>query len=770
MAKRTRLGRAALLAALLLGAQAASAEIVARETVAGRHVTIERGRDGAFTLSIAGTAPVPLASAGEGGQARVQRVALQGGTEVLVVRIEGRDSAAVIAGNRTSAPAVLWRGSTAASGDPGERRWVDIVVGDVGNGVQQVVLGVRMESVRLCGLGMPLLGARAVDSTSATLRDVQIDPLAPALYAGSVPLQGRSIHAVPAPASAAPASVPTLNFVHRVTQGRVGPAPFALSDREPAAAWTPSARDVASATVTLAGFPVSHVLLRAPPAPATLPRTLTLLVGRDTRLDVTLPASVAPGARVAVPLVPARAFECLSIVATSAPPPGGSQAIAEVELAATFTLADLVQALDGAQGEEAAQLLGRAGAPGVHAVAQALASMSTAGARRAVRTVLADARTPESALALANALGQPEIAADARAALQRMGPVAFEALSTVVAIDPNVAALIASIPGPLDLKLRALAPVLGAERRVWHEARRSFVALLRQAVTQGLLEAWLASLPEDTNSVVRALSAAAEAAGDNAVARAQIAARARAVRSDTFVDRFRLLVPLAGDAEGRARVERVALEDPDDDLRAEAVRALASVGGAYVALVRALSDRIPRVRAEAVAGLHAHAPARRALVERLQRDAWPTVRAAAAEALAGDATNAGVLLAALDDPSVSAVRAVLAALRITPSPEIAPRLMSYAEDPSRNPDLRAEALAVLADRCERSVVDRLVHLASSQIDPALPPPEQAVGHSALAALAHIDPARARQLLARMEANAFAVAAVQRAMRNACSAR
>jgi hypothetical protein len=55
----------------------------------------------------------------------------------------------------------------------------------------------------------------------------------------------------------------------------------------------------------------------------------------------------------------------------------------------------------------------------------------------------------------------------------------------------------------------------------------------------------------------------------------------------------------------------------------------------------------------------------------------------------------------------------------------------------------------------------------SQIDPALPEGEQAVGHAALAALARIDIVRARALLERMEANGAARTALEAAGRDAC---
>jgi HEAT repeat protein len=225
---------------------------------------------------------------------------------------------------------------------------------------------------------------------------------------------------------------------------------------------------------------------------------------------------------------------------------------------------------------------------------------------------------------------------------------------------------------------------------------------------------------------------------------------------------------LAGDDAGRAAVEHVAQHDDDADLRWEAVRALARVNDG-TALVSALDDAAPRVRAEAAQGLRGVASARTALATRLQQDHWPSVRAAAALSLAGEEANVPALLAALDDASVPVGRAVMTALQSTPGATIAPRLMTFAEQGARNPELRGEALNTLAMRCERGMATRIATLASRQIDPILPPPEQDVGHQALAALAHIAPVQARALLSRMQANNVAVAAVARAMRNPCPA-
>jgi hypothetical protein len=314
-----------------------------------------------------------------------------------------------------------------------------------------------------------------------------------------------------------------------------------------------------------------------------------------------------------------------------------------------------------------------------------------------------------------------------------------------------------------------MAAALTAEPQVFRQIHGHARALVTEAVTAGRFEAWLALVPEDVNAASRALTIAAEAAGSDVRLRGLVAERARAVHAERFEDRYRLLVPLAGDDEGRAIVARVAVEDHDADLRAEAVRALRGSGAAKDTLERALRDPMPRVRAEAVSGLAGYAPARAAITDRLAHDRWPSVQRAAAEALAGDEANAPALLAALDAESVMTVRAAIEALSRTPGAQIGARLMSYAESGRNNPELRVEAIDAVAHRCDRPLAERMLALFNRENDPVLPMAEQMVGQRALAAAAHLDPARVRRAMREVQANAFGMAAIARAMRDACPA-
>lgn len=763
MRKYARWIAGSLGAMTLAGAASARADTVLTESQGGHSVRVDRAADGALSLRVDAREAVAFGR----GTVRAQRVAA-GAAGALVVRVEGElPFGAVIAGANAE---VLFAGSLAWHGeDPGERVRSEIVVRDLdGDGHDDVVVGERHEDLRLCGLGPALVDARAIDPRSSVLARVTLNPL----RADLLP-EGASIPRM-APVNAVAVNNPTASSVRalslsgRVARGVAQPGAPALFDRIDTTTAAVARHDVLNASLTLAGFALERLVLVAPPAPAALPRRFTVLFDGDgPALDVTVPPGIGltPGSRVAVPIVPPRNAQCASIVL------GEPGTIADIDVATALDreadpAAALVARLSGREADRAALLLGTMGDAGIDAVASAIGTIPLPSARAALR-LLANTRSTRAGVALVAAMARPELEADARAALVRLGPPALEALSTVVSTMPRAADVIVALRAPLPDRLRALAVALAAPREVFRAARSALRTAVEEATHTGQLDAWLTLTPDDPGFAARALTLAAESARDDAQ-RAAIAARARTVTATSFDDRFRLLFPLAGDDAGRALVVTAAASDDNADVRAEAVRALAGRGVDEV-LTRALADRVPRVRVEAARSLAGREASRDALRTALRSDTWPSVRAQAATSLGGEAGNATALIAALDDPSVVVVRAALAAVARTPGIDAA-RLMTFAEDDHRNPDLRADALHIIASQCVRALAPRFEALARHHIDPVLPPPEQAVGHEALAALAHLDPPRARAFLRASEANAFAVAAVERAARNACPAR
>ncbi|MEZ4410819.1 MAG: hypothetical protein R3A52_30710 [Polyangiales bacterium] len=185
-------------------------------------------------------------------------------------------------------------------------------------------------------------------------------------------------------------------------------------------------------------------------------------------------------------------------------------------------------------------------------------------------------------------------------------------------------------------------------------------------------------------------------------------------------------------------------------------------------LLPGLDDATPRVRAATATALRGRDDARDALVaarcgsmaERSRRGGrGPRALASASSALVD----------ALDDPSVPVVEAALAALGESPA-DVTARLASFAEDARRASTLRRAALDAVAARCDASAAPTLERIAEGSFDASLPPYEQEVGHAALAALARVAPDRARAWIARMQANAAALAAVERSARGGCRRR
>lgn len=699
-------------------------------------------------------APIPL----PGEEGAIERVELPDGVAVIVrTRTNGLPTdGALVACAPTRPPTVLWQGSLRWEGeDLGDRVRHDLLALEL-EGHREVLLGLRREAPRRCGAPPVLTEARRVDPVGGRLVPVALDPAA-------------EVTVAPVTLRAEPVAPGTAVFVPRAAWASQGDA-RALFDNVPSTVWTASA-----GFVTLQ-MPTSALRLRAlelTPAPNARGGSLTLLLEPGPRrFDVTLPNTAPSGGAWRVSLPEALELRCLTLV-------GRRVSLAAMALrtplddgpAALRALAEEA-GLDG--GEEAARLLVELGPHGAAALAEALPTMTVAGARRAVR-LLATAPGEGVSMALVRALSRDALEDAVSAALRRRGATALAALASVVHTEPRAAALIAASGGPAGPKLRALAPALGADGAVWHAARTALRDVLREASREGLLEAWLAALPGGVRERSRALRVAAEALGDDATALARVTATARALWDDTealddaerFEVRYRVLPALAGDAEGVRLLAAVLTTEADPDLRAEAARVLARCEDGTEALLAALGDRTPRVRAAAAEALAGRGAALDALVRALAHDRWPSVRAAAALALAREPRAAAALLDALDDRSMVTVRAVLAALALNPSEGVAARLVAFVDEGRRNPSLRREAVEVLGARCDRSVSNDLERIAAGLTDPALPPWEQAIGHAALAALARIDAARARSFVARSEANAEALASVERSVRQGC---
>jgi hypothetical protein len=717
----------------------------------GRSIRVDAAGDGALSLRGLGAA-VTLA----GATAELTRVELSGGVAVIVrTRTDaGPTEGALVVCGPGRPPSLLWRGSLRWEGeDLGDRARHDLTTLD-----GAVVVGRRRESPRLCGSDPVLGDARRLNPAATALVAVALDPTA-----------GVSVRVETLRAEAVMATMAA--YTPRVAVASQGEA-RALFDRDPATAWT-----VTSGYVTLP-FASAALQLRGVdlvPAAGRRGGRVTLLVEPGPRrFEVELPSAPPAGGAWRVTFPEPIAARCLSLV-------GSGVTLATVALRTQLddgaaALRTLAEAAGAAAGDDAARLLVDLGSPGVQALVDALPGMTVSGARRALR-LLAASPGPAVSAALARSLARDDVADAAAEALRRRGPDALDALSAQVTEVPRASALLAALAAPTTGRLRALAPVLAAEGASWTAGRDALRDVLREALRAGELDAWLGSLPEGARERSRALRLAAEVTVDDPAVAARVAALARALwavapsseSAAGFETRYRLLPALIGDADGAQLATRVLTSDGDHDLRAEAARVLARRDDATAALVAALTDRAPRVRAAAATALAGRAAATEALQQTLANDRWPAVAAAAAAALAHEPRATASLLAALDARSMVTVRAALTALAESPGAGVSTRLVAFAQEGRRNPRLRRDAVDALGARCDRAVANDLEHIAAELTDPALPPWEQEIGHAALAALARLDAPRARAFLERSEANAEAHASVDRAARQGCAA-
>jgi len=660
-------------------------------------------------------------------------------------------------------PRVLWEGPTTWQGEDRGLRTRDALSLSDGTLVRERY----DESATVCGMG-ELPSERW--TLAPSLRFVRAPNLA-LLSAARSAFAG----APQAPSSVvagAPPSLPMRGAGVRLADGSA-PLARALEDGDPRTAQTLTAGSYLTLRPALGPVSLRALELTAPPS-ADLPRRwlLTMEPGA-VRLAVTLPVTRTPG-RLRVMLPSGAPPSCLALVALDDGALGELGWMTSLD-ASGDGVASLLAAAEGADGEAALRLALSLGERGERAVIEALPTMSTLAARRAVRALAATGRA-EAIAAVARALAREEVSAAAQEALERVGAPAIAAVASVVVESPRALRVVAAMRLSWGQRLGAATPLLGASDEAWREGLPTLRTMLSAAAREDSARPWIEALPASEPGLSRGLRAAAEAmrADDPAMALAAERARSQWEGATAFATRWRLLSPMAGDAPGRAALgELLAGRGPgasDADLRAEAARALGRYADTTDPLRAGLGDAVPRVRAAAATALRGRAAAVDALRPVLAQDGWPTVRAAAAEALGPRPEAAEALASALDAHSVLVVRAALRALSTSPGTAVTARLVAFAQDGSRASLLRREAIDAVAQRCDASALSGLEALAETLGDAALPPYEQDLGHAALAAMAHIDAGRARAFLRRSEANPAAVAAVERAARGGCAGR
>jgi HEAT repeat protein len=229
----------------------------------------------------------------------------------------------------------------------------------------------------------------------------------------------------------------------------------------------------------------------------------------------------------------------------------------------------------------------------------------------------------------------------------------------------------------------------------------------------------------------------------------------------SFRTRYLLLGPAAalavGDASALAYLRRALVADRSPYIRAQAARVVTDPALLPDELLRALHDPNVRVR-EAALGTLATRRAQFAAVgiaERLSRDPWPLVRAAAAEALAELGPGQGpdrALYEALDDESAYVRGPVLRALGRRGARAYAEAVRERLTDSDEPYEVRIAAAHALGLMCDTEAIGVLTDYALLLADPMSAGRDALLGPAALRALARLNPPDLPKRLAPLQSD------------------
>lgn len=700
-------------------------------------IRVVAGADGALLVLPGGQSPLPVPEATE---ATIERVAVGHGAVAIVrVRGGGREAAAIVASGR----APLWLGRLDWHGDPGEREADALDLSDrTGDGVPDLVVGVRSEAARICGQDDTLLFARAVDP-ALVLRPVVLRrvPAAP----GAAGEQTATATATSPGPTAAPL-IGGLRFTGASSSSGAPespsavPAPRVLERGEQAGSFWAEGRggDGRGEFVTArwdSPLPIRAIAITPSPADAALaarlgrPRTLWVVGDGGARIRITLPEDALrrPGERYwVVPSAPV-AWRCLSVVLDESYAPTGVPA-AEVRTALAgveaYTDADfgggipaLVELMAN-EGPDAERMVAPLAALGPRAIDAVLASwprLGPLGKRRAVRVLAASVALPRVLEALTHAArDEPDeqTRAQAVATLARAGDAGIEALGTL-AREPGPtgdAAAVALARQASETAILALCSAFtgegASERPVLRTALRD--AILRggdhaPAAVRSWVETWLSVSPT-TDLAAAASMALGLAPSAPTRPTAELIVRTVARAATRFEDRWRLVGAashLGAEPEVDAWLGELATSADEWMLRDAALAALAERGASAAPQIatHAADDPYPRVRARAAAVLARTTQGRERVRQLATGDRFPLVRAAATAALARTPLGAAVARRALADNAISVRTAGVRAIAESGDRSAWPLVAERLEDDDEWPSVIAEGVGLARARC-----------------------------------------------------------------------
>jgi hypothetical protein len=666
--------------------------------------------------------------------------------------------AAPLAGTQ---PLVLFAGLTGfAEGEDGERRGGMVVVSEAeAGGTRSVAVGEQQEALTLCGRPT-ILATRVVDARDLTLRPAKVQRLDAAERASAPRLTAARV-----PAESPPA--PTL--LRAIGASSAVGNPAAVTDGDPETTWAENRGGSgkgefvvmnAPGELPLEGLEFTLRPARATPEQGVAPRELWIATNKAL-FAVTFPedAWTRPGARYAVRFPAALESDCVAVALEKGFDERAEGRVTLAEIGALSALggadlAALVAALKGGgQKADSAKVLLRAlGKPGFDATAAAFSGLDEGG-RRVALEVLDTAPCPTSAGPYVEALVGPYAAQrdHARHRLPRCGaeaaplleaqlkpakPRAFAELADDLAsiapaesvpifvrlMDPNA-------PGRRAAMRSALGRIAGT--RAGAPAFRKALAdpATPEVAVIDLLRALGTRAPELSPEAATALTRISGGGGD---------LRLRYLRVGPLAE-------LSGTSpEAKTLFEQALVADPDSRVRAAAARSVRDARGFQPALLRALADTDVRVRIEAahvLAGA-ADGPATAALLQRVEDDRWPIVRALSLTALGSaprSAATDGKVAGALADPSWLVRRSALGALGARSARGHAEAVVERLEDSEERPEVRVAAARALGALCHEPALDVLTSYAKKLGDPYASGEERGLAYASLGSLRELAP-------------------------------
>ena len=705
-----------LLSAVLSVAQPARAEPLPYDNTVqlGRplhpvRLTLTTGRE--LTLVSAGKRRVlPAESASE---VTVEVVPIADDAAVAVVRVRAANGRWVgLLGGRSGSELLLFE-SADPTGDPGEQRTRELVVGGTPSSLRT---GLQFEGVSLCADRPGWLDAKRLDPSSLTLVTEGLPNLPDKLEQAAVA------------AAPTPFVHPALSLLSAVASSQLDEAtlsprvPRALVDDDPARGYAPPAGGFSLLRWQGGALPIERLELNFS---ATSARPIQLLWYGDQEAVVQATVQTARGLN-RVSIVPPRplAGRCLALRIMDA------QGIELRELYAYTDLdrpegverliASLVQ--DSPAGAAAGDLLEQLGPPAAERLAARWPELPARGRRRGLKVLaraLENAGVRQRVLETAQA-ADPELRERAIAVLERGGDPGRLGLRQLVLVPDDAGDLAARAlsahPEELPALLTALASERGAERPVLRKAL-SIGAHKDPGHAHAAALVWLTSAPSVSAQAALALSFAG--AGDRDFA-AQLA-DANAANAQTFEDRYRTALALAAaspSAAGDAWLAQQAEHAEEWMQRSAALSALVQRGATSVpAIAEQLAhDSYPRVRALSLAPVFATGKPG-SVEQALAHDPWPLVRAQAARVLAPRLESRAALELAVADRSRLVRRAAIESLASARRVESWPQVRARLAQADESLDVRQAAIDFARGLCVADARDALHGVAKRVLSP-----------------------------------------------------